>query len=139
MTEYRKISLFDTEEETKELEELKRKIYTTKIVVPQYLPSEICPSLSDCVDTTKYEYLINEINNANISENDKIFLRLAACRHLKFTYDKIADYYAHSDKKVQELFEHSGLVILDIKDAIAQGYVILSTKLDSIMGEEIDE
>ena len=31
------VNLFDSEEEAKELEELKEKIYSTKIQIPQYL------------------------------------------------------------------------------------------------------
>ena len=33
------VNLFDSEEEVKELEELKEKIYSTKIQIPQYTPS----------------------------------------------------------------------------------------------------
>ena len=38
------VNLFDSEEEAKELEELKEKIYSTKIQIPQYTPSEVSPS-----------------------------------------------------------------------------------------------
>lgn len=133
------VNLFGTEEENKELEELKKKLYTTKISVPQYLPSERCPSLSECVDTSKYELLIDEINKSNASPEEKQFLKLAATRHIKFTYNKIADYYAHSSAEIQRLFENSALVILDIDNAISQGYIQLSTRLNEILGDDIDE
>ena len=40
---------------------------------------------------------------------------------------------------MQELMEHNALVILDIKDAIAQGYVQLSKRMDSIIGDSLDD
>ena len=53
------VNLFDSEEEAKELEELKEKIYSTKIQIPQYTPSEVCPSLSECHKLDKYYDLQN--------------------------------------------------------------------------------
>ena len=50
-----------------------------------------------------------------------------------FNYSLIADYYAHASKEMQELMEQSALVILDIDDAIANGYVKLSSDIEKIM------
>ena len=133
------ISLFGSSEENKELEELKKTIYSTKIQVPKYIPSEVCPSLTECVDTLKYEDLLKEINNSNVSQEEKTFLKLAATRHICFTYNKIADYYAHSSKEMQSLMEKSALVILDVNNAISDGYIQLSTKLESLIGGEVSE
>ena len=113
--------------------------YTHKIQVPQYMPSKKKPNVEELFDIKKYSKLIANINKADISEEDKRFLKFAASRHIVFNYAKIADYYAHSDKDVQELMEESALVILDMDDAIANGYVKLSKRLESIMnlsGEE---
>jgi hypothetical protein len=107
--------------------------YTMKVKIPQYLPSEHCPSLSELCDYTKYSKLIAEINNSSVSEEDKKFLRFAAARHIVFRYDKIADYYAHGDKELQDLMEKSALVIIDINDAIANGYMKLSKNIENIM------
>ena len=71
----------------------------------------------------------------DIPPEEKSFLKLAASRHIVFNYEAIADYYAHSDKKVQELMEHSALVMIDIDDAIANGYVKLSRRLNEIRGD----
>lgn len=109
--------------------------YSTKVGVPQYLPSANCPFLDELYDTKKYSKLIAEINNSNVSEEDKKFLRFAATRHIVFRYDKIADYYAHGSKELQELMEKSALVIIDIDDAIANGYVKLSKNIEQIMKE----
>ena len=111
------------------------KKYTTKVGVPQYLPSAECPRLDSLVNMTKYKELLRNINASNVSEEEKEFLRLGATRHLVFTYSKIADYYAHASKEMQELMEQSALVIIDIDDAIANGYVKLSKNIKKIMEE----
>lgn len=109
------------------------KKYTTKVDIPQYLPSGDCPHLEDCVDTTKYYELIKNIDNSNVSENEKKFLKLCATRHIVFTYSKIADYYAHASKEMQELMEQSALVIIDFNDAIANGYIKYSKAVEELM------
>ena len=109
------------------------KKYTTKVGIPQYLPSIECPKLEELVDTRKYHELLREIDESNVSEADKNFLRLAAARHIVFTYAKIADYYAHANKEMQQLMEKSALVIIDLDDAIANGYVKYSRVIEDIM------
>lgn len=111
------------------------KKYTTKVGVPQYLPSAECPRLDSLANLSKYKELLRNINASNVSEEEKEFLRLAATRHIVFTYSKIADYYAHATKEMQELMEQSALVIIDINDAIANGYVKLSKNIKKIMEE----
>ena len=113
--------------------------YSKKIGAPQYLPSANKPKIEELFNDRKYTKLLYDINNSNISEEEKKFLRLAASRHIVFNYSKIADYYAHSNADVQKLMEESALVIVDINDAIANGYVKLSKRLSDIMeisGEE---
>lgn len=107
--------------------------YTRKTQIPQYVPSKEKPAIESLVDYTKYSKLIRDINNSNVTEEEKKFLRFGAARHLMFNYSKIADYYAHADKEMQELMEQSALVILDIDDAIANGYVKLSSDIEKIM------
>ena len=108
------------------------KKYTTKVDAPQYLPKNKCPSLHELVDTRKYDELVSEIKKASITDEQKEFLINAATRHIVFRYDKIADYYAHQDKIMQELMEKSALVIIDFEDAIANGYVKLNKELVNI-------
>lgn len=110
--------------------------YSRAIRVPQYEPSNEKPSLESVYDLTKYSKLMAKINKSGVSEEEKKFLKFAATRHIVFTYSKIADYYAHSDKEMQELMEESALVILDIDDAIANGYVALSEKMKQLIEEE---
>lgn len=112
--------------------------YTSKVQIPQYLPSAQKPPIESLVNCTKYSKLIRDINNSNVSEEEKKFLKFAAARHLEFNYSLIADYYAHSDKEMQELMEQSALVILDIDDAIANGYMKLSQSIQQILEESGD-
>lgn len=107
--------------------------YTKKIEVPQYAPSDEKPRLEALIDYTKYSKLLANINKSNVSEDEKKFLKYAAARHIVFRYSLIADYYAHASKEMQELMEQSALVILDIDDAIANGYVKLSKDIRAIL------
>lgn len=107
--------------------------YTKKIEIPQYAPSEEKPRLEALIDYDKYSKLLANINKSNVSEEEKKFLRYAAARHIVFRYSLIADYYAHASKEMQELMEQSALVILDIDDAIANGYVKLSKDIRAIL------
>ena len=50
-------------------------------------------------------------------------------------YNYIADYYAGASPEMQNLMEQSALVILDINDAIANGYVKLSKDIQKILEE----
>lgn len=109
--------------------------YTKKVNRPQYLPSHIKPSIMELCNNTKTNKLMQEIRNSNVTNEEKDFLIKAAQRHLVFNYSKIADYYAHSNKEMQELMEKSALVIIDIDDAIANGYVELSNTLEKLRKE----
>lgn len=113
--------------------------YSKKIEVPQYLPSREKPDISSLLDYSKYSKLLANIKNSNVSEEEKKFLKLAASRHIVFNYAKIADYYAHASKEMQELMEQSALVILDIDDAIANGYVKLSKDIEKLINDSKGE
>ena len=120
-------NLFGVEETEEE------KKYTTKVGIPQYLPSAECPRLDSLLNLSKYKELLRNINASNVSEEEKEFLRLSATRHIVFSYSKIADYYAHATPEMQKLMEESALVIIDIGDAIANGYVKLSDSIKQIL------
>ena len=123
-------SLFESGEEATENGK-----YTRSVQVPQYLPSDKKPELFELYNASKYGALIAEINSSSLSEEEKQFLRLAASRHIVFNYSKIADYYANSNAEVQKLMEKSALVIIDLEDAIANGYVQFSQLIKNIMNE----
>ncbi len=119
--------LFDIQQQPED------KRYTKKVEVPQYVPSKDKPRLEELIDYGKYSKLLAKINKSGVTEEEKKFLRFAAARHIVFRYAKIADYYAHASAEMQELMEDSALVILDIDDAIAKGYVKLSKDIRAIL------
>ena len=109
--------------------------YSRAIKVPQYTPSEKKPKLAEAYNTKKYRELMANINKSKVSDEEKEFLRLAASRHIVFNYSKIADYYAHSNEEMQELMEESALIVLDIDNAIAKGFVKLSKRMEELIEE----
>ena len=107
--------------------------YTGKTDVPQYQPSDETPKPAELANREKSDNLVAEINAAEgVPPEVKEFLRLAAMRHVVFDYKKIADFYAAADEKVQELMEKSALVIIDYDNAIKNGFVRHSAKLEAI-------
>lgn len=93
--------------------------YTQKVESPVYTAKEDePPMLDELCDTGKCEELCEKIDGAEAPREVKDFLKLAATRHAVFHYDKIAEYYCHAPKEVQELMEESALVIIDFEDAI---------------------
>ena len=107
--------------------------YSLKVNIPQYEITGECPELCEMLNTEKADELIAEIDAANIPDDIKEFLRYAAYRHNVFNYRNIAEYYAHAEPEVQELFEKSALVIIDIRNAIANGYAKLRDEIFDLM------
>ena len=98
--------------------------YTQKTDIPQYTITGEDVTLCDLYQDTKTKELIAEIEGSDLGEEAKQFLKVAAYRHVIFNYQKIAEYYAKADRQTQELMEKSALVIIDIDDAIKNGYSI---------------
>jgi hypothetical protein len=111
-------------------------IYTTKVESPIYEPKEEKPKEENLYNLEKYEDLMIKINNSKLSDKEKLFLQLAATRHIEFNYKNVAEYYAHSEKEVQELMEDSALVIIDYNKAIELGFVKLFETFENLA--EID-
>lgn len=120
-------------------EEMQDNKYTLKVKIPQYEITGECPEISDMLDSSRADELIQEVEAADIPEEIREFLIQAALRHNVFNYRNIAEYYAHAEPEVQKLFEKSALVIIDVNDAIANGYVQLATDITDIMEGEADE
>lgn len=119
-------------------DELPDDTYTMKTNIPQYEITGDCPEISEMLDTEKADDLIKEISQAEgITPEEREFLIQAACRHNVFNYRNIAEYYAHATPEMQRLMEKSALVIIDMNDAIANGYATLFGDVADIMeGEE---
>lgn len=121
-------------------EEISGSAYAQKAKIPHYEPKGENPSFEMMMDRAKTDELIAEIEAADIDAETKDFLINAAYRHTVFNYRNIAEFYAHADATVQRLMEHSALVIIDIDDAIANGFVKLTKTIqDIIEGEDSDE
>lgn len=121
-------SNLDSEQESEE-----ETIYTTAINTPQYIPRGIEAPLESLVDSSKTDTLLKEINESDIPEEIKAFLRLGAYRFLKFDYTMIAEYYATAPAEVQDLFEREALVIIDYDNALKEGFVKTSKTLTEIL------
>jgi len=103
--------------------------YSRKIEAPIYTPKGDKPAISEMIDESRTKELYTEIEAADIPEEEKQFLRIAANRHTVLNFKRIAEYYAHSPAPVQKLMEDSALVIIDFKRAIELGYVKLSEEI----------
>ena len=110
--------------------------YTKKIDIPQYQITGECPNIDELVDDLKTKELEEQIKKSKISNEQKSFLINAAKRHLVFNYGKIAEYYAHQNKEMQELMEKSALVIIDFNDAIKNGFVEIRNEIEGLINDE---
>lgn len=113
--------------------------YTRKITIPIYEIKGEKPEISEMLDTEKADKLINEIEEADLIPEIKSFLRLCATRLYEFNYSKIAEYYAHQDKDVQNLMEKLALVLIDVDKAIENCYVKMNSIIEDIFQQERDE
>lgn len=108
---------------SKQQNEEEKKKYTRKINAPIYDIKGENPDISLLYDDKKTKRLIERIEASDLDEEQKQFLKIAAYRHTVFDYGKIAEFYCHQTKEVQELMEESALIILDYNRAYELGYV----------------
>lgn len=114
--------------------------YTRRTDSLIYTPTaEEPPPVPSLVNRTKANALIREVVEADLPDEVRDFLIAAANRHLVFDYARIAEWYAHAEPGVQRLMEASALVIPDLEDAIAHGFVRLSTRLAGILDQDLHE
>ena len=107
--------------------------YSRAISIPQYEVKGDRPFIEELYSNEKVIKLLGHIKKSDVSDDEKKFLTIAAYRHYVFNYDKIAEYYASASKEMQELMEESALVIIDIDDAIKNGYVKYSKRIQQII------
>lgn len=131
------LQLFEQEKKIELGDEDKK--YSLKINTPIYTPSGRPTNILECYDNTKYMRLLYRIDKADISDEEKKFLKFAATRHIVFNYQRIADYYASASKEMQELMEQSALVIIDFDRAIELGFVQLNEKMRALYEQELEE
>ena len=107
--------------------------YSRAISIPQYEVKGDRPFIEELYSNEKVIKLLDNIKKSGVSEKEKKFLTIAAYRHYIFNYSRIAEYYASASKEMQELMEESALVIIDIDDAIKNGYVKYSKRIQQII------
>lgn len=133
-------AIFDDEDSVSGGTPDKADLYTKKIVAPIYEPKGEKPKPVELYDKKKAEALLTAIEKVKTPEDVKAFLRVAANRHVVFDYAKIAEFYAHASKEVQELMEDSALVIIDFDKAIENGFVQLSEEIaDAYRADHAEE
>ena len=111
-------------------------ILSRNIKAPAYDVKEEKPEISILYNEKKTKELVEKIKKSKITNTEKDFLIKAAQRHTVYNYQNIADFYAHSNKEVQELMEESALVVIDLHDAIKNGFVQLTNTIKDIYFEE---
>jgi hypothetical protein len=127
---------FDFDGSLEKEEDIVEAAYSRKIVAPIYEPSEDKPSFDEMYELGKYTELVDEINNSQAVGDEKDFLLLAATRHIVFKYDKIAEFYAHSDNDIKVMMQKSALIIIDFNAAIEYGFVKMAGDLLELADSE---
>jgi hypothetical protein len=129
------LDVWQNEDDIKEEE---ADMLSKNIKAPTYDPKNEKPIEAELFNEDKTKELIQKIGLANITSAEKDFLIKAAYRHTVYNYQNIADYYAHSRKEVQELMEESALVVIDLRDAISNGFVKLTQNIQELYKEEYE-
>jgi hypothetical protein len=111
-------------------------VFTQKVKIPQYEIVGEEPKVNELVDMTRAEKLRQAIQQTDIAQDVKNFLTAATWRHARFNYGKIAEFYPHQTKEIQQLMEQSVLVIIDANDAIANGYATFNNAMHEIMDQD---
>lgn len=111
--------------------------YTAKISPVLYEPTDL-PSGTEAsmlYDFSKTQELLQKIDECALPDDQKAFLRIAASRFTVFNYSMIADYYAGTTLEMQKMMRELALVIIDFDEALEQGFVLWTKKLEKILGK----
>jgi hypothetical protein len=112
--------------------------YSRKVIAPIYEVSGPCPNVSDLVNQEKAASLRGAIAAADLPDDIREFLNIAADRHIVFDFGRIANFYAHADLKIQNLMEDSALIIIDFDKAIEGGFVSLTDELGKLYTQDTE-
>ena len=113
--------------------------YTRKVSIPIYEVKGEEPEISEMIDTNKADKFIKKIQEMDIPDELKKFLIDSATRLYEFNYSKIAEFYAHQNKDVQDIMEKLALVLIDVDKAIENGYVKMNSIIEDIFQSERNE
>ena len=92
-----------------------------EVSIPYYTPAEECPDSTELADLSEVDELNSIITKLKPEKGLESLLRARAAFFADFDFQKIADYYAHADKKTQEVMKRLGLVIVMPKEAYELG------------------
>jgi len=109
--------------------------YSRKIEAPIYEIRGEKPAPADLYDEEKAQRLRKSIASADVPEDIRRFLEIAADRHTVLNFSRIAEFYAHSSADVQELMEQSALIIIDYDRAVEDGFVKLAKGMMEQVGK----
>ena len=87
--------------------------YTRKVEGLYYEPSGIRPTVGELVDTAEYDEKMGIVAAAEVTEEVRGFLAMAAARFLRFDYEAIAEYYCNAPESEREAMRELWLVIVD--------------------------
>lgn len=121
------IDVKEKQEETKDFE--------FDATIPQYVPKGLKVGIGDCLDDGRLGALIDEINNADLGDDEKRLLIAGAYRLCRFNYKNVAEYYVKASPVMQGLMEKMALVIIDYDSAIANGFTTLTKDLMEMVDE----
>lgn len=91
------------------------------VSIPYYEPDENKPDVDKLADFRGFDELNSIIDGLDVEDGLEKLLRARAAFFIDFDFQKIADYYAHSDKKTQDIMKKLGLVIVIPKEAYELG------------------
>lgn len=92
-----------------------------EVSIPYYTPAEDCPETTELADLSEVDELNSIITKLKPEKGLEAILRARAAFFADFNFQKIADYYAHADKKTQEVMKRLGLVVVIPKEAYELG------------------
>lgn len=92
-----------------------------EVTIPYYEPDEDKPDEAVLADFSDFDKLNDKITKSGVKGVLEKLLRARAAFFTDFDFQKIADYYAHSDKDVQNLMKELGLVVVIPRDAYDLG------------------
>lgn len=114
-------------------------IYTKKIKPPIYEPKGLDVDVDDLFDDSQCIELLKKIEELDVDEKMKKFLRYAAYRFVRLNFQYIAEYYSKlKDKKLKKIFEELALVVIDYGKAIESGFVQLVEDILEQIKEELE-
>lgn len=113
--------------------------YSQSFQSPFYEPTGDEPDINEIYDIRKYNLLLEDIDKVDCSEDVKRFLCLSATRFIIFRFDKIAEFYAHQGKDIQDIMKRLALVIVDFDSAIRNGFVKLDKNYQDMLGNILAE